>query len=388
MFALCTAALIEYGFKAKQKLVRLWQLLILLTLSLVFLFVLAFAYKKDSTSGRLLIYKLSWRILQDSFPGGIGANRFESVYLNYQSEYFKAGAYTQKELLLADNTYTTFNDYLLFIIERGVIGLASGLLFLTSLACMIKKCFEKYEGRTPLLLKFSLLMLLVLLIAALFTHVFLHFHFFLCAFSSIAVLIFYTFFEGDKKVIAPYTTCYILFISIMVIGKFRYQILHSNSNKKWIEAQNLYFSGFVAEGISLMENIYSEMMKQENLNYLVYYSYALIKDSQFEKAIDITNHAIRKRPSNVLYENLGICHEALHQNPLAEKAFLEAVYMVPNRFGTRYRLFNFYLETKQYRKAENTGQQLLVLPIKIPSAQVNYIRESVHMKMHNLRYDQ
>ena len=87
--------------------------------------------------------------------------------------------------------------------------------------------------------------------------------------------------------------------------------------------------------------------------------------------------SIKSKPANLLYQQLGDCYLYTNQMEKAEEAYRRAVDMVPNRFGTRYSLFNFYLKNHQYKKAKITGNSLLRLPIKIPSAQVNYILRSV-----------
>lgn len=94
------------------------------------LVLLVFFIKSDSSLGRVLIYKISIQIFQDNFLLGIGLGNFQEIYLYQQASYFSKEIYTNKELLLADNTHYAFNDYWQFIIEIGIIGFVIlGLLF-------------------------------------------------------------------------------------------------------------------------------------------------------------------------------------------------------------------------------------------------------------------
>ena len=68
----------------------------------------------------------------------------------------------------------------------------------------------------------------------------------------------------------------------------------------------------------------------------------------------------------------------------AEQAYLLSVYMVPNRFKTRYDLFTFYCGTKQKTKAIETGGAIMTLPVKVPSRQVSRIQHDVIEKLEAL----
>ncbi len=81
--------------------------------------------KRDSSLGRLLIYKISFDILKDNYIKGVGVGNYKILYGKYQIDYFKNGQYSTKELLLADNSVNAFNDYLQFFIETGLIGLGA-----------------------------------------------------------------------------------------------------------------------------------------------------------------------------------------------------------------------------------------------------------------------
>jgi O-antigen ligase len=86
--------------------------------------------KRDSSLGRLLIYKISWSMFRENYWTGVG--NFQANYLEYQADYFCNGAFTEKEMLLADNTYFALNDYWQLIVEYGLsaILILAGVLFI------------------------------------------------------------------------------------------------------------------------------------------------------------------------------------------------------------------------------------------------------------------
>jgi O-antigen ligase len=51
--------------------------------------VTLFYQKKDSTNGRLLIWKVSSEMIKDKPVLGHGINTFQAKYMDYQSQYFE-----------------------------------------------------------------------------------------------------------------------------------------------------------------------------------------------------------------------------------------------------------------------------------------------------------
>jgi len=140
------------------------------------LLVLTFCFKTGSSSGRMLIYKISLRILKEYHGAGIGWGNFSKVYGDYQAAYFKAGNFTTEELLLADNTRHAFNDYLQFIIETGIPGtIAVGLFTLLITRSVILSI--KRNKSLPLLLLLAVSQITAVSTAAMFMHVFEQFSF-------------------------------------------------------------------------------------------------------------------------------------------------------------------------------------------------------------------
>lgn len=99
---------------------------IFLILFILFSIGLIFA-KKDSTTGRVAIWGNSIEMIADKPLFGHGPGAFSSQYMLYQADYFTENPDTPYSQL-ADNVTHPFNEYLLLVVEYGMLGLL--LLFL------------------------------------------------------------------------------------------------------------------------------------------------------------------------------------------------------------------------------------------------------------------
>ncbi|WP_188748700.1 O-antigen ligase family protein [Parapedobacter defluvii] len=113
------------------------------------LLALIFLFKTDSSAGRMLVYKISSVIFSDNYAFGVGEGRFKSTFLQYQADYFEKGKFTEKELLLADNTYFAFNDYWQFMVEKGLVGIAVFLSISAVVIRLVIFLFKKYGRNMP-----------------------------------------------------------------------------------------------------------------------------------------------------------------------------------------------------------------------------------------------
>lgn len=85
--------------------------------------------KPKSADGRLLIWKVSWRMIKDAPLTGFGKGGFAANYLYYQAEYMKSSA-SAEERKLAGDTHLAFNEPLRITVEHGAVGLLIYLAFI------------------------------------------------------------------------------------------------------------------------------------------------------------------------------------------------------------------------------------------------------------------
>lgn len=341
------------------------------------IFLLAFSFKSDSTFGRLLIYKISWKIFSENL-GGIGAGNFSVKYGLYQANYFQAGSFTKKEFLLADNVFFAFNDYWQFIIERGIFGAFLLFSFMLLIIVMIKRKLNQH-----LISHFSRLIILLFFVvcsAACFTHVF-EKRILLIFAGTVVFWIFIT--DSVVGIKAVYERILIVvFILGFSISQYFTDIVNFKNYKKLSHAKELSSASYVLESQKLYEEIYPSM--ENDIDFLKAYCNDMKEQDDRKRTLFVYEHLLELRTDYRLYfEYAKIC-EHLNLEDKAEKFYLRAMYMVPNRFLTRLELFNFYIKNRQFNKAKKLGEFTVNMPIKVPSVKIDEIRIEMKRKMNLL----
>ncbi len=84
--------------------------------------------KKDSADGRLFLWKIAARAVNEHPWTGSGWNSVPAAYGQAQENYFAAGNYTATEELVAGASEYVFNEYLQAAIAWGIPVLCIGLL--------------------------------------------------------------------------------------------------------------------------------------------------------------------------------------------------------------------------------------------------------------------
>ncbi|MGB4776268.1 MAG: O-antigen ligase family protein [Daejeonella sp.] len=342
-------------------------------LSILLLIIpLIFYFKTASSQGRLLIYKISGRIFSDHWLHGIGLGKFKTTYLYYQADYFRSGDYTVKELLLADNTYYAFNDYFQFIIETGLIGVVLIIITFLSFTYLIIKANKNSKS---FILILACGQLIAILTAALFNYVLCSLSVQLAIIICISIIMFFA-----LKIKFIYKCITISFITIMLfilaLGiPYRFNPDYFYALQQIPNIKELDRTGFKLEARQKLASVAGVL--HENSEYLELYSQQQAAEGDLENALNTLKKLIKKSVSNNLYVRLGNIYSRLGKSRNAEQAYLMAVYMVPNRFQSRYILYQFYRETGQYQKAISCAKSILALPVKIPSDEVEQIKSRV-----------
>lgn len=121
--ALMTSVAYGLYFKIFIRRPRVKQLFGILTVLLMISMAIAALYvlKPESAKGRLLIWKVSYQMIQDKPLFGFGKGGFAANYLYYQAAYMKSLA-SPEEKLLAGNTHLSFNEPLRVAVEHGLLG--------------------------------------------------------------------------------------------------------------------------------------------------------------------------------------------------------------------------------------------------------------------------
>jgi tetratricopeptide (TPR) repeat protein len=131
------------------------------------------------------------------------------------------------------------------------------------------------------------------------------------------------------------------------------------------QAFELSRSGFKTEALKL----YTSLHQSPFVGGPTLFSHArlLYNTNRSSEAKVILAEAMQKYTENELFKlSAAIAYEEGNYKQ-AEKDYLTAIYMVPNRMKTRYELVNFYLATKDTANAICWCKSILQMPVKVPS---------------------
>ena len=325
-------------------------------------------FKKTSAKGRLLVWKVTARMIVAHPFAGVGPERFRACYMDYQKIYFQTGG-TVAERAHADNIYYAFNDPLQFIAENGLIG----LLLLTAIILMLLKIRTSSSS----LLSIAGAGLLSVSVFSLFSYpmailpIKLNFVIYLSLLSSGSV---------NNKIVTlkpalPSPLIHMLRLGVMVpllLGALwvsRNITILYNGYSDWQTAMSLYQMKFYTESIGFYKKAYPIFRKEGD--FLMHYGKALSMDKEDAKALEKLHEATRFLNTTIIQTTIGDSYKSLKMYDCAESAYLNASYMLPDRLYPKYLLAKLYEETGQKEKAVIAARDILRHNSRIPSEAVD-----------------
>ena len=121
-----------------------------------------------------------------------------------------------------------------------------------------------------------------------------------------------------------------------------------------------------------------------NGGYLFNYGSELVYSGYTESGIAILEKAKGYFNDSYLYLNLGDAYFRLEDYASAEKHYIYAANMCPNRFRPLHCLMNLYEEIGDREAAEKCAKTILTKAVKVPSSEVNRIRQDAYKYMDEL----
>ncbi|MFC5683654.1 O-antigen ligase family protein [Flavobacterium sp. MAHUQ-51] len=334
------------------------------------LFVVYF-FKKDSSEGRAFIWKVTTEMIIDYPFFGLGFDRFNAYYMNYQAHYFEKNGETP-EALVADNTYYAFNEGLQFISENGLLGLMVLLILLHVLfQTKVKEGHQLHSlvAKTALLsigvfacfsypmqilpIKLVLVVLLALL-------------------SNKTVASFQFKITESSKKLWLYKISLVLLICVSMSQTCNYTKDLSRGFITWNNALTSHQYGDYHGAVQEYEKVYSVLKKHGD--FLMNYGKTLSMAGEPHKAIAILKQAQYYQNNTIITTTLGDCYKAAKQYDKAEASYQQAVNMIPSKFYANYLLAKLYDDSGQEYKAVAMAKKLMNKEIKVPSTAIKEIR--------------
>ena len=339
----------------RTKIVGSALLIIILLVGLYFL-------KKDSANGRLLIWQCSARMIADKPLFGHSMGGFQREYMLYQADYFR-NHLGSSFAMLADIVKHPFNEYLLFLVEYGLVG---GLL----LGFFVFYLIREYRKNKNSEMFYAMLSLVGVSVFACFSYPLGYPFVRLVAVFCAAFIM-----QHETKRWKIPQGLYSVFKPAALLVSLALLVLTCNmfyDEYRW----NAIAQRSLAGETKVVMPDYARLYKTMNRNGLFLYNYAselnfidrnaasnrlFIEASHFMNDID-------------LQLQLADNYQKMKQYKDAEKCLILASEMIPNRFIPLYRLVKLYEETNQKQKAIRIAKQLINKPVKIMSPEIMTIR--------------
>lgn len=342
---------ILFFFGAKKHRYISFFFLILFSISLIFLF------KTDSSLGRFFILKTSLSMLNMNniwFGNGIGT--FKKEYMNYQANQLQ-NSDNISYLQLADNISHPMNEYLLFLIENGILFLFLITIFMVTYFCRVQK-------NTP-----YFYCSIAILITSFFSY---PFHYpivlFMLAYNLSVI--------RWKTIEMPNINSMLKSLLTILFVTWEFYIVRDISiNYIWKKQADRCQLGMFLEA----KDTYQELLKymSRNDSFLFNYSSILYNNNMNVESLQYTKMCF------LLRNNYDV-QLLLADNYFQLKDYKKAVYhyqiascMCPNRFLPLYGEFLSYRKMNDVYNLRRLGEEILAKEIKVESRTIENIQNSV-----------
>jgi O-antigen ligase len=324
-----------------------------------------YAVKRDSADGRLLMWKISAKVVLDHPVTGVGPGYFQGAYGDTQADYFRTAQRSDTEIRVAGSPEYGFNEYLQIGMESGVTGL---LLFLILVVTALRQLFR---ARSPF--AYGLIALLV-------------FAFFSYPFSVLplkTVLVIFLASAGAQRTKRRRATVGEMALTgtvltgglaaaLFLAGPLKRQI---EAVKEWQECRRWYSMEFYSYVVEDYPALLPSM--RENPTFLFEYGRSLHLEGRHRESVEILQLATRQSADPMQYNVLGNAYKALGEYGRAAEAYLKAQDMVPHRIYPTYLLAKLYAELGDHSSAALYARRVLAIPLKVESPATRDIRQEM-----------
>ncbi len=338
-------------------------------------FALVYKFKQSSADGRLLIWKVSAKMISDKPIFGHGVDKFNAYYMNYQADYFKNNP-DSPEIMFADNVQYAYNEFVKVGVEKGIFGLT---LFLFVFFVTIFNVIKQNKGTKDHYLLISTSSILTITGFSMFGYP--------SEILPIKVLI-----VSMVAIIGSKLNGYILINNTRLASYFKYvltiiyittfgitcylpsSVLSRNYKAyiSWKDASDIYDVKAYKECLDDFELAYP-LLKNDG-EFLIQYGKTLEMSKYYLDASNVFSLAKNNLNNTILYIALSNSYKETDRFKDAEQGYTQAYYMIPSRLYPLYLLAKLYDENNQSVKALETAKKLLKKKAKIDSKAIEQIK--------------
>jgi hypothetical protein len=320
-----------------------------------------FFLKKASAFGRALKWEIAGRHLGDHFFTGTGIGRFSWYYPQWQAQYFATNPNPPEAYFLsAGESYIIFNEYLQLFETVGIIGFAGFVLLLYWF-------FKSRSAQYARLLSAMKTTMVALLATGLTTYAF-HVNVFLVLLAicfAITAVISLKPLSRQRESITP--------ILLFVLSAYTTCTIY----QKWKAADSW---NTAREGrVDTASPLWPELNKTlgQDGKFLTEYGLRQLESGHPAAAIVTLEKARLYFISRNTMEALATAYEQAGNYPKAIESRRWLCDYLPNKFAPKYELLKLYKITGDTTTVKKMINTILTMPVKIPSAEVDRIKEEV-----------
>ena len=323
--------------------------------------------KKDSANGRILIWQCSWEMIKDKPILGFGHGGFKANYMNYQADYFISHPDSPFSML-ADNVNRPFNEYVLLLVNYGLLGLAVLLAFIL----FLWKVYRNHPNQS-LLTSIACWSLSSIAVFAMFSYPLTYP--FVWVTGLVAIFI----------IINPKLSCQriktfskpIVFLFILAVYYFSYTNMRAEI--QWRNIARKSMLGQTEKMLSQYKSLYNQLCK----NKLFLYNYAaeLNVAGHYSKSLEIACECEKLWADYDLQMLMADNYFQKEEYEKAERYYKKASYMCPVKYTPLYRLYQLYGTTGDWENESIMANKILVKPIKIMSPAIQQMKKEIGRKI-------
>lgn len=288
---------------------------------------------------------------------GNGLGSFKADYMPEQAKYLSSFHAVESERMLAGNTNHPFNEYLLLLIEQGLIGIA---LFLLLLVAVFR---SNVSFDTP-----ALLAIVSIAIFSCFSYPF--------KYAFVWFMTIYCLASLNQREVALRTICFnkpFLLIILFILCFFSIKNILFERTWKRISLVAEKNNGLLDNELSVFTKLYDEW--NGNPYFLYNYASELKNVELYKQSVNIFLHCESYINTYDLQMQLADNYYQMGCWEEAERRYKLAQCMCPSRFLPLQGLLRIYVKSNNCILAERVALEIINKRIKIPSYTVSIIQE-------------
>jgi len=321
-------------------------------IALLFVFFLLIGYKRGSTEGRALIYKVSGQMLRNHYLAGTGPGQFAVSYNQAQATYFSSHDINNAEAMRAGNTVYAFNEWLQWWTEEGLLCFA--LLLMYSIGLL------RYGFRSSLtVVRAASLSLLCTIVTSQFSY---PLHFLPVLLQSLFCMAVIETAKLRQTAVIGRRNLF-SYLLLFIAASFTIFCFYQQLNNRVLAKKAFLLSAGGQKKAALLIYHQLETDRYTTGRTLFEYAKTLWDVADTIRAVNVIREAKRKGADADLLLLSARVHHAAGDDRQAEADHLTAIYLFPSRLRSRFACFRFYQERSDTVPARYWARMIMEQPV-------------------------